>query len=601
MLFSLSNLKRKSVRDADGEFAIVPKLLHGRAALKLLEQAIEVFAESIGKPRSEYDAHKLEDVLGDYRLGRCIEACLLTRYGFVQPQVGSLLSASQLAALSERGLFSPADARLALWDAANERYGGFARPEVRFTFLSTLAEEWGLPPEPDLVDALISLDSEGAAVLTATGEPLSAPDLMRLYNRGAVQTLLAHSTGVQFDVSRLPGATLKRLYFVAKRQGVLVDLEEGRGGGYSLALYGPEQAFGTADKYGRRLADVTLSLLRSLSLSGDIEQVAGTAFLLLHDRPYRFHLTQEVLERLQYAPEAKVETTGGKIAEVGATYSVGAIVENNVGEMPEELSFDSLVEARLYKEYKSLRRQGYTHGWQMEREPDPLIAPGIVMIPDFAFVRGGTRVFMEIAGFWSPSYKERKLAKLRSLAAQPGEEKPLILAVPQESATIFAGLPFPVVPYKTGVRLTDLLSLLDARYGQREERAEAAQSQVAQLQQAALARGLVPEQEVASALQAYTRTELLAAARSLDSEGCKYVAGIGLLSTDTLAKAREALDAALGNSGGRLPLEEANQIAAHALSAASVDVEALLQMWPDWQIERPSLFEAYVVGDGGAG
>ncbi|MBF6613416.1 MAG: DUF790 family protein [Chloroflexi bacterium] len=583
------------MRDVDGELAIVPKLLHGRAALKLLEQAIVVFEGSVGKPRSEYDARKLEDVLGDYRLGRCIEACLLTRYGFVQPQLSSILSASELAALSRRGLTSPADMRSALWDAANERYGGFAPPNERSALLSGLAEKWGLPPDPHLVDALVNLDAEGAAVLIATDEPLSAPDLMRLYNRGAVQTLLAHSTGVQIDVSRLAGAALKRLYFVAKRQGVLVDIEEGRKGGYLLALYGAEQAFGAADKYGRRLADVTLSLLRSLSSSGDIEQVVGTALLLLHDRPYRFHLTQEVLELLQYAPEAKVEANGGKIAEVGATYSVGSAIENNVGEMPDEPSFDSLVEARLYKEYRSLHRQGYTHGWQMEREPDPLLAPGIVMIPDFAFLRGGTRVFMEIVGFWSPSYKERKLAKLRSLAAEPGEAKALILAVPQESASLFADLPFPVVPYKTGVRLTDLLSILDARYGQHEERAEAAQSRSTLLRQAAQAQGLVPEQEVAAALQAYTRTELLAAARSLDSEGCKYVAGVGLLSTDTLAKAVGAIDAALDSSGGRLPLEEAARIAANALSAASVDIEALLQLCPNRQIERPSLFEAYVV------
>ena len=34
MLFSLSNLKKRSTRDADGEQAVVPKLLHGRAALR---------------------------------------------------------------------------------------------------------------------------------------------------------------------------------------------------------------------------------------------------------------------------------------------------------------------------------------------------------------------------------------------------------------------------------------------------------------------------------------------------------------------------------------------------------------------------------------
>src|SRR5438552_7376639 len=128
MLFSLSNLKRRSVRDPDGELAVVPKLLHGRAAHRLVEQALEVFEGYVGRPRSEYELRALEAVLSDYRLARCIEACLLRYYAFVQPQFGDMLSAEQIAALNEKGLTSPSDLRLALWDAANTRYGGFVPP-----------------------------------------------------------------------------------------------------------------------------------------------------------------------------------------------------------------------------------------------------------------------------------------------------------------------------------------------------------------------------------------------------------------------------------------------------------------------------------------
>ena len=90
----------------------------------------------------------------------------------------------------------------------------------------------------------------------------------------------------------------------------------------------------------------------------------------------------------------------------GAAYSVGAAVGvDDDAPGREEPSFDSMVEAHLYKEHRALEQQGYTHGWRLQREPDPLLAPGIVLIPDFAFVRGDTRVFMEIAGFWSPTYR----------------------------------------------------------------------------------------------------------------------------------------------------------------------------------------------------
>jgi SAM-dependent methyltransferase len=107
MLFSLANLKKRSVRDPDGEQAVMPKLLHGRAALKLLDQAISVFDGQVGRPRNEYDGRDLEAVMGDYRLGRCVEACLLTRYSFVQPQLAGVISPEYVAALTEKGLAEP--------------------------------------------------------------------------------------------------------------------------------------------------------------------------------------------------------------------------------------------------------------------------------------------------------------------------------------------------------------------------------------------------------------------------------------------------------------------------------------------------------------
>jgi predicted nuclease of restriction endonuclease-like RecB superfamily len=597
MLFSLSNLKRRSVRDHDGELAVVPKLLHGRTALRLIEQAVEVFEGYLGRPRSEYDTRALEAVMGDYRLGRCIEACLLTRYSFVQPGMESVLPAEQIPGLEERGVGSPSAVRFAVWDRANERYGGFVPPGEREALLASLAAEWDLPAEAGLLDRVMVLDSDGAAVLAPTGERPKPRDLMRQYNRGAVQTLLAHSTQVRVEAGRLPGMALKRLYFVAKRNGVLVDIEQDGAGGFALALYGPEQAFGAADKYGRRLADVTFSLLRALAQEAPGAGAEATAHLLLHDRPYRFHVTPEIMQRLEYAAPS-AEAAKGRVAEGRAVYSVGGSVALADDAFPEEPSFDSMVEARLYREFHSLERQGYTHGWAMQREPEPVLAPGVVLIPDFAFTRGDTRVFMEIAGFWSPTYRERKVAKLRTLAAH-GERDPLVLAVPNDAAPLFAGLPFPVVPYKTRVAATDLLTLLDSGFGSREERMEAGKSQAAALQTAARERGIVPEEEVARTLQAYTRTELLTAATSLSAEGLAYVPGVGLLSNEAVSRAREALDSALSAAPEqRLDLIGAESAAAHALGVEKVDVESLIQLWSDFAIQRPSLFEAFVVRAG---
>lgn len=594
MLFSLPNLKRRSVREPDGTLTVVPNLLHGRAALGLVEQAIGVFESYVGRPRSEYDRYTLEAVMGDYRLGRCVEACLLAHYSFVQPQLDHVLSPEQMGSLSKLGIATPADLRLAMWDAANARFGGFVPPSDREEFMLGLAREWGLPADARLLGRLLALDSDPAAILTLTGEKPTGGDMIRLYNRGAVRTLLAHSTRVQFDVSLLPGPALKKLYFLAKRQGVFVDVEA-TSGGFGLTLYGQEQATGGADRYGRRLADVSIGLLRSLMLLPEASEMRleGTAHLLLHDRPYRFHLTGEIMHRLGYSPQQ--ETASGRVAESAAAYSVGPVIEAQADMGAGEPSFDSMVEARLYKEFKSLQRQGYTHGWLLQREPEPLLAPGVVLIPDFSFQRGDMHVFMEIAGFWSPSYRERKVAKLRALASTRAEKPALMLAVPQEAVPAFSGLPFPVVSYKTGVRATDLLALLDARYGQLEQRQLAGQEQLSGLQVEARKRGFVPEQEIARTLQAYTRSELLSAARALDRDDCRYVAGVGLLSMRSLEQVRVLLrDALEAASEHRIALDHATQLASQTLAVTKIDVEALVNQWPCWHIERPSLFEAYL-------
>src|SRR5437868_3960804 len=100
MLFSLTSLKKRSTRDEDGHLAVVPKLLHGRSALRQLEQAVALFESYVAKAHSECDTRVLETIMGDYRLGRCIEVCLLTHYAFSQPSFEEVIPPDQVATLS---------------------------------------------------------------------------------------------------------------------------------------------------------------------------------------------------------------------------------------------------------------------------------------------------------------------------------------------------------------------------------------------------------------------------------------------------------------------------------------------------------------------
>jgi hypothetical protein len=69
------------------------------------------------------------------------------------------------------------------------------------------------------------------------------------------------------------------------------------------------------------------------------------------------------------------------------------------------------VEERFAKSFLS-----YNSEWVLRREPEPLIAGTHVLIPDFSFEKYGTKVYLEVVGFWTSEYLERKIGKLSSIA-----------------------------------------------------------------------------------------------------------------------------------------------------------------------------------------
>src|SRR5213079_1294408 len=107
-------------------------------------------------------------------------------------------------------------------------------------------------------------------------------------------------------------------------------------------------------------------------------------------------------------------------------------------------------------------------GWQMEREPEPLLVESGILIPDFAFTRGSRRIYVEILGFWTPSYRERKIQKLQQLRGRDD----LLLAIPVEAKDAFASIAsdFPIVWYDGQLSASELLHVLRTRYDDFAER-----------------------------------------------------------------------------------------------------------------------------------
>lgn len=114
--------------------------------------------------------------------------------------------------------------------------------------------------------------------------------------------------------------------------------------------------------------------------------------------------------------------------------------------------FDSSVERAFSDTFKKRKTE-----WRIEREAEILDLGDSVLIPDFKFVHpDGREILLEIIGFWTPEYLEKKLAKLQRV-----NRKDLIIAVNENlncSKDDFCG---PVIFYKTRVKVKAILEVLN--------------------------------------------------------------------------------------------------------------------------------------------
>ena len=100
---------------------------------------------------------------------------------------------------------------------------------------------------------------------------------------------------------------------------------------------------------------------------------------------------------------------------------------------PEEsVEFDSALEEAFYGAFASS-----STGWAISREPEPLITGKWLYIPDFLLEKDGMRVYVEIAGFWTPEYLRRKVAKLKEIK----DRELIVLADEKTSCEAFRDVP----------------------------------------------------------------------------------------------------------------------------------------------------------------
>jgi hypothetical protein len=237
---------------------------------------------------------------------------------------------------------------------------GGAKDEV----LGRVAKTHQIEPAA-LADALFA-DLPGERRVTAPEAPIAASELVLRINHALAQSLLRQATIVRVGLMGESRAVVRH----AKLQGLLCTVTP-RDGGYVLEVSGAISLFRRTTLYGRALG----GLLGALAWCN------------------RFVLHADC--DLGLGPKRLVIRSGDPICP-----------------REEPRRFDSAVEARFARDFARLAPE-----WDVVREPEPVPADGTLIFPDFALVRRSRpedRWLLEVVGFWTPQYLDRKLRHLRA-------------------------------------------------------------------------------------------------------------------------------------------------------------------------------------------
>jgi predicted nuclease of restriction endonuclease-like RecB superfamily len=293
--------------------------------------------------------------------------------------------------------------------------------------------------------------------------PLSPAEILKQYNISLTQTLLFRAVDLDIWIR----GDFQKILWRILRSGLmysLEDTEEPKGkkegdkrreadvksrvdGNYGKGVYlhldGPASLFRMSERYGNSFAKIFPTLLRSKGwrLKAGIlhKGFQGKRILefTLDDSEEAF---KPSLEAIRYSEalfsglqieEAKEGYGAGKKAgsgteevvekagiekEIGKEAEIGFAEEAGIQETDSE---EAIYDSTLEKTFGSLS----LGSWKIKREPTILKAGRYAFVPDFSLQRASMKVYLEIVGFWTPEYLEKKVEKLREV------KEPLILLI----------------------------------------------------------------------------------------------------------------------------------------------------------------------------
>ena len=288
---------------------------------------------------------------------------------------------------------------------------GFALTELeRWEIADTVASKFRLPSHDVVLKTMWSdLDDN---LIIEHFDTIGPEALVGWYNLSLMQTLLFNCTKLDFYISG--GLNWKHVLRSVKRLGLMYHLQQPQQQQENriiCSLEGPLSLFKLTDRYGTLLAKLLPSIIfasnksreRDGNGSGEWHLDAWIVRKTMDGRRiFEFKISNNEIPQLLADPYLSFPR-GFSMEKEEVAKSSSLYYDNN--------SFDSAVEEKFAKRFEQAET-----GWRLTREPDPLVlSNGGAFIPDFVFEKYDRKIYLEIVGFWTKEYLERKLQKLADI------------------------------------------------------------------------------------------------------------------------------------------------------------------------------------------
>jgi predicted nuclease of restriction endonuclease-like RecB superfamily len=320
--------------------------------LPLCEEILSLFHSGIGKQRSEL-SHAVASLeqRGDFKIVRGLTKLV-----------------------EDECVFAPAEEldyaalRAAVFRAAQRRYPLVTRtdllhPTHRDEAVAALAAECGISREH--LESRLFADLPQYHVLRAVKASFTPERLLQRYNLALAQALLYRASEMTVTLH----SDFKIVWKYLKLARLIHEITQSADG-YTIRLTGPASVFRYTQRYGIRMALFLPGLLLA-------QRFTMEALVNVNDKLRIFRLDERCGLHSHYR-----ETPG---------------------------AFDSSLEEHFYQSFLAHNDTQ----WTIHRESDLIDLGDTVVVPDFTFTHpDGRKAYLEIVGFWTPEYIQKKLSKL---------------------------------------------------------------------------------------------------------------------------------------------------------------------------------------------